>query len=180
MATSPRRRLATGRFWHQGPASQQFGSFADPADTDGRYHRVGRAGVWYASDQEQAAWGALFRHFVGEGVDPFEVRRRIGHVDVTDLEVLDLTDERVRQLLGISVLDLTSDDYSVTQAIAEAARQAGFGGILAPSAALPGRRTLVVFSHGTKALAYGPSSVRMPRARMRHLQRSIRRYGHDR
>ena len=180
VASAPRRRLATGRFWHQGPTSRPFGSFADPTDTNGRYHRAGGAGVWYASDQEQAAWGELFRHFVGVDVDPFEVRRRIGHVDVADLEVLDLTDDQVRQRLGISIADLTSDDYSVTQTIAEAARHAGFGGILAPSAALQGRRTLVIFARGTTALAYGPSSVRMPPVRMRHLQRSIRRHRHDR
>ena len=85
-------------------------------------------------------------------------------MDVADLEVLDLTDDQVRQRLGISIADLTSDDYSVTQTIAEAARHAGFGGILAPSAALQGRRTLVIFARGTTALAYGPSSVRMPPA----------------
>ena len=58
--------------------------------------------------RSRAAWGELFRHFVGVDLDPFEVRRRIGHVDVADLEVLDFTDDRVRQRLGISIADLTS------------------------------------------------------------------------
>src|SRR5262245_13148422 len=41
---------------------------------------TGEPGVWYASSREQGAWAELFRHFVDEGVDPFEVRRRVGRV----------------------------------------------------------------------------------------------------
>lgn len=140
---APRRRL-TGRYWHQGPTRHQLASCADPGRGDGRYHRAGEPGVWYASSQEQAAWAELFRHFVDEGVDPFEVRRRVGRVSV-ELEVLDLTDERVRAHLGLDEGDLIADDYATTQAIAAEARDAGFDGLLAPSAALPGRDTLVVF-----------------------------------
>jgi hypothetical protein len=43
-------------------------SFADPALSNGRYHRAGGVGVWYASDQEQASWAELMRHFVDDGV----------------------------------------------------------------------------------------------------------------
>jgi RES domain-containing protein len=171
-ASAPRRQLS-GRFWHQGPTAQPFGAFADPADTFGRYHRVGGAGVWYASSQEQAAWAAWFRHFIGAGIDPSEALRRVGHVDVTDLEVLDLTDQAVRDLFGVTEADLVRDDYSVTQEIAEQARLAGFGGILAPSAALPGRRTLVVFPSGAASRTPGPSSVRRPPPRMGSLRGSI-------
>ena len=49
--------------------------------------------------------------------------------------------------LAVSELALVGDDYSVTQAIASAARNAGFDGVLAPAAALPGRKTLAVFAH---------------------------------
>jgi len=44
--------------------------------------------VRYASDREQAAWAELFRHFMDDGVDPFEVRRRVGAAEVAGLEVL--------------------------------------------------------------------------------------------
>lgn len=76
----------------------------------------------------------MFRHFVDDGVDPFEVRRRVGRVAVT-LQVLDLTDERTRSHLGVDETDLLSDDYTTTQAIA-AARDANFDAVLAPAAAL--------------------------------------------
>jgi hypothetical protein len=109
-----------------------LGSLADPATTDGRYHRRGGQGVWYASDREQAAWAELFRHFMDQGVDPFEVRRRVGAADVAGLEVLDLTDGTVSSSLGLTVDDLTGDDYAKTQQLADAARAAGFAGQRVP------------------------------------------------
>ena len=36
--------------------------------------RRGAHAAWYASDQEQAAWAELFRHFLDAGVSPFEVQ----------------------------------------------------------------------------------------------------------
>lgn len=99
IATAPRRTLK-GTYWHQGPTRHPVTSCADPARGPGRYHRTGEPGVWYASNKEQGAWAELFRHFVDDGVDPFEVRRRVGRVAVT-LQVLDLTDERTRSHLGV-------------------------------------------------------------------------------
>lgn len=74
IATAPRRTLK-GTYWHQGPTRHPVTSCADPARGPGRYHRTGEPGVWYASNKEQGAWAELFRHFVDDGVDPFEVRR---------------------------------------------------------------------------------------------------------
>lgn len=107
-------REVSGSFWHQGPTRYELTSFADPAVSEGRYHRRGGPGAWYASDQEQGAWAELMRHFVDEGVDPFEIRRRIGRVEVEDLRVLDLTDAKAREALGVSEAQLIGDDYAVT------------------------------------------------------------------
>jgi len=156
------RRALRGRYWHQGPTQRPFDDLADRARTSGRYHVAGGLGVWYASSQEQVAWAELFRHFLDEGVDPFEVQRRVGHADVDGLEVLDLTDATVLSTLEISDVDLLGDDYTLAQRIAKAAASAGFGGILAPSAALAGHTTLVVFASGMNAVNAGPSRVRQP------------------
>ena len=172
VASAPRRRI-TGRFWHQGPTRRDLLSCANPARTDGRYHQHGGSGVWYGSDQEQAAWAELFRHFVAAGVDPFEVRRRIGRVRV-DLELLDLTDERVRAHLHISKDHLVGDDYAVSQVIASAAEGAGFEGVLAPSAAFHGRRTLVVFPAALRSIDAERSVVRQPPPRLVDLITLIR------
>jgi hypothetical protein len=77
-------------------------------------YRTWEPGVWYASNREQGAWAELFRHFVDEGVDPFEVRRRVGRVSV-DLHVLDLTDRMTRSHLGVDEADPVSDDCAITR-----------------------------------------------------------------
>lgn len=171
-AAAARRRL-TGRYWHQGATKYSVTTCADPAFGPGRYHRTGEPGVWYASNREQGAWAELFRHFVSEGVDPFEVRRRLGRVSV-DLEVLDLTDPTTRSLLGVDEADLVSDDCAITQDIAAAARDAGFDGVLAPAAALPGCETLAVFAHALPAVTAERSEVRQPPPRLADLLPLIR------
>ena len=116
----------------------------------------------------------MFRHFLDDGVDPFEVRRRISAATVTDLEVLDLTSAAVRTALGVTEDDLIGDGYAITQAIAAVARSAGFAGLLAPSAALSGRQTLVVFASGMPRVVPEPSRVRQPPPRLADLLAVIR------
>lgn len=114
------------------------------------------------------------RHFLDGGVDPFEVRRRVGRVYVEDLAVLDLTSPAVLADLHLTDDDLIGDDYAATQQLAASAVAAGFAGILAPSAALPGRRTLVVFASASAAIHEEYSTVRQPPPRMADLLRLIR------
>jgi RES domain-containing protein len=161
-------------FWHQGPVRHPLTSFPDPAVSDGRYHRRGETGVWYASDREQAAWAEMLRHFTDDGVDPFEIRRRIGRVRVVGLSVLDLTDFSVQHALGLTEADLIGDDYAATQAVAAAARDVGFDGLLAPSAALAGRLTLVIFAPGQRAVSAELSRVCQPPPRLADLGRAFR------
>ncbi|MGQ0616237.1 MAG: RES family NAD+ phosphorylase [Acidimicrobiia bacterium] len=148
-------------------------SYPDPPLGGGRYHRPGGRPAWYASNQEQAAWAELFRHLLDGGVSPFEVLRRVGAVDVAELNVLDLCERGVRAQLGLSEEDLTADDYSLCQAVAEEAAH-HFDGILAPSAALDGRRTLVVFPAGMAELTVVSSRVRQPPPRLADLLHDIR------
>jgi len=172
VATAPRRTI-TGRFWHQGPTRHSLVDCADPARGPGPYHRAGEPGVWYGSSQEQGAWAELFRHFLDDGIDPFEVRRRVGRVHVI-LEVLDLTDATVRAHLGVDENDLIGDDYALTQAIAETASDAGFQAVLAPAAALPHRETLAVFVHALPFVQAERSEVRQPPPRLADLLPLIR------
>lgn len=174
IATAPHRRL-TGRWWHQGPTRFPLTSCADPAVGAGRYHRRGDPGVWYAANQEQAAWTELFRHFTADGIDPFEVRRRVGRVSV-DLDVLDLTSPSVRTHLGVTIDNLTGDDYAITQELATAARRAGFDAVLAPSAALPDRQTLAVFVSAMSKVEAERSEVRQPPPRVADLLPRVRHH----
>ena len=88
--------------------------------------------------------------------------------------MLDLTNQAVIEWLGVDGADLVDDDYSRTQELADAARATGFEGLLAPSAALPQRRTLVVFETGMVKLAFRPSNVRRPPPRLADLLTLVR------
>ncbi len=45
--------------------------------------------------------------------------RRVGAVEVVDLNILDLCDATIRDQLGLSETDLLGDDYSLCQAIGD-------------------------------------------------------------
>jgi RES domain-containing protein len=161
--------------WRQCRPARDLLAVEDPPSYSGRFHRVGDRATWYASLTEQDAWAQFFRHHPRGGVDPFEVRRRIGAAHVEDLLVLDLTDPRLRRLAGITVKQLRSNRYAACQALGRAARAAGFEGILAPSAALPAERTLVVFDQAVRKVRELHSSVATPPAVLRGVRRKIRR-----
>lgn len=173
LAGLPARQI-TGAFWHQGPTGRSFLSFASPARGDGRYHREGDDGAWYASSKERAAWGELFRHHASVELSFFEVRRRVGKAAVRNLNALDLTDPTVRALLGAEEVDLIGDDRSLCQDIADAARSIGFEGVLAPSAAFAGERTLVVFPAGMRKVREEHSRVQRPPNTIRRELRRVR------
>ena len=105
---------------------------------------------------------------------PFEVRCRVGRLWV-DLVVLDLTDDATRSRLGLSRADLVSDDCTLTQDIAAAARNAGFDAVLAPAAALSGCKTLAMFADALPAAVTAKrSEVRQPPPRLADLLPLIR------
>lgn len=167
------RRLAartiSGDFWHQGAVNRPLLSFASPARGDGRYHRFGGDGSWYASSKEGAAWIEFFRHHTSTDLSPLELKRRVGRVRVEGLDVLDLTDPDVQAALGVNHVDLTDDDLELCQSLSEAARRAGFAGILAPSAAVTGESTLVVFRAGMRRVAEVHSRIQVPPKRLQRL-----------
>lgn len=166
--------MLTATVWHQCSPKRALLDAADPAVTTGRYHRVGGPGVWYASSSQNAAWAELFRHHAPGGVSPLEVTRRIGGARVRRLRVLDLTNARVREILGISERELTGDDLTHCQQVAEYARNSGYDAILAPSAALDGQRTIAVFSSAMRKITEGRSRVGSPPARARSLLGRVR------
>ncbi|MCA1704046.1 MAG: RES family NAD+ phosphorylase [Actinobacteria bacterium] len=152
--------------WHQTRPRNGLLDFADPASYDARYSRAGEPGAWYASLTERAAWAELFRHWDQGEISPFEVRRRVGRVRATDLEVLDLTDPEIRLRVGLTEAHLVGDDWTLCQGLAAQARAAGFEGILAPSGALAGETTLVVFAAGMAKVVAEHSRVQRPPVRM--------------
>lgn len=159
-------RVVSRAVWHQTRPSNELLHFDDPATYEGRYNRAGEPGVWYASFTERGAWAELFRHWGQHEISPFEVRRRVGRARVEDLAVLDLTDERVRTQLRVNEEQLVADDWTRCQSLAGDARLVGYDGILAPSGALPGETTLVVFASAMHKVIAEHSRVQRPPIRM--------------
>jgi RES domain-containing protein len=168
-------RIVSLSVWRQCRPTRDLLHVEDPASYPGRFHAVGDRATWYSSITEQDAWAQFFRHHPGGGVDPFEVRRRIGEARVQDLVVLDLTDARVRRLAGVTLKQLRSNRYAACQALGRAARAAGFEGILAPSAALSGENTLAVFDRALKKVTELRSEVEAPPVGLRVVRRRVRR-----
>ncbi len=168
------RILPTQRFWHQGPVRRDVVSVPNSPQYGARFHVAAGPAAWYASSTQQGAWAELFRHFLDAGVDPFEVRRRVARVRVESLRVLDLTSDATRRSVGVSLDELHGDDYAACQRVAQLARERGFDGILAPSAALANNTTLVVFDTTLAKITVELSGVTVPPPRLADLLTRIR------
>ena len=87
-------------------------------------------------------YGALYLSRTAKGCTA-EITRRPGHpreyvvgkIKVTLGKVCDLTDPALLKKLKISIKQLTSDDWTETQALGELIRDAGYEGMIVPSAA---------------------------------------------
>ena len=170
----PVREIRDQHYWHQGPVRHEVVYVPVSPSYGARFHVAGGHGVWYASSTQEGAWAEFFRHFLDDGVDPFEVRRRVGRVRVDSMMVLDLTEELGRKTIDITLDDLTGDDYEQCQRVAALAREHGLDGILSPSAALPGSLTLVVFATSVEKITVELSVVNTPPARLADLLARIR------
>jgi len=115
---------------------------------------AGGPGTWYASSSEAAAWAELTRH--APDLPPGDLRPRlVARIRVAGLRVLDLTDPGTVAEVGLTAAELTNDEPEALAALADLAAWAaaeGFQGLLAPSAAVPGECTLVLFASGLAAI----------------------------
>ena len=107
-----------------------------------RWHRAGEPAPWYAAGTREAMWAELRRH-LPLGVDLREVFRLVVTAEVS-ARVLDLTGDAARRAVGVTLADLTGEDWKPCQELAALAAAHGYDGVLGPSAALAGDTTLVV------------------------------------
>jgi RES domain-containing protein len=122
----------------------------------GRYNPQGGFRAIYGSMDLDTATAELLAHHRRQGrpdpeADVFPVVAVSLQAEVERL--LDLTDALVRRALKVGLKDLVGDwqdaqnlgQEALTQAIGRLAREAGYQGLLAPSAAKPGGRNLILF-----------------------------------
>lgn len=114
-------------------------------DADYRYTQPGTDGLYFASSQHIV--DAEIAHY---GKDPYSPYRTTYIYDNVKLDnMLDVTDSRTRERLGVELGQLLSDDYTITHQVGEYAKTHGFTGVIAPSARGDGGVNLVIFNPET-------------------------------
>lgn len=116
-----------------------------PSQESGRWHRQGEGYAQYMSLDPQAAWAEFVRR---EEIRD-EERRRAAHrnvwrVTVEETEIADLSSFERFASCGLDP-EVAIGPWRSSHALADELRGAGYRGLLAPSAALPGAVNLTVF-----------------------------------
>lgn len=133
---------------HSAPVHAEIGStlLEGSRRAGGRFNPTGEFGALYLSLDTETMWAELSRLALRTGVELTELDpRTMSVVRVRLKRVLDLRNAREQDRWGIDDEALMSEGYGGCQALARAARRAGFEGILYPSAARPAGSNLVVF-----------------------------------
>jgi RES domain-containing protein len=141
--------------------ARDFLSGDGAAAKGGRWNRRGIRAI-YASTSPITAVHESYQNLIDYNFATQSIRPRIFcGADAKLHALLDLTDRRIRQLLGFTIADLVEEDWQViqlegdeswTQAIGRGTWRAGFEGLLAPSARhRPGGTNLVIFPDNLQA-----------------------------
>ncbi len=111
----------------------------------GRWNPRGEFGALYTALNEEAAKAELERLAERQGLtlDDFAPRDLVS-IEVSLSKVLDLTDKKILEQIGINESEIVGNDVSLCLEISRLARRAGFEAILTPSATKKGM-ILVLF-----------------------------------
>lgn len=161
---APRRRLQ-GVFARHGHPKAPLDEPPPVVRRSDRWQKTGDESVLFTSDSEETVW-AEWRRKVSASVDLdiVESERNFGWISMSFDNVIDLCDPGVQHLLGITEDDLTGDDRTTCRALLAAARAIGVDAIMAPSAARPGGKTIIVLPHAQKTVTVVFEERRIPPA----------------
>jgi RES domain-containing protein len=109
-----------------------------------RYSGKGRAALYAGLSEKSVA--AEMQHYGADASLRVMVSRQVEFENV-----LDLTNPSVREKLGVTIDQITSNDYSITHALGDMCQER-FEAILVPSARSLGEKNLVVLPSGLKKL----------------------------
>jgi len=114
--------------------------------TSGRWHVAGDGATQYLALHPDGAWAELAR---AEGLrtedDLAEVRIPIWAITLSQGNLVNYSTFELADAAGFDPDALVDDDYTRTQVEGQRLRLAGYGGIIAPSAALPGTVNVTLF-----------------------------------
>ena len=113
---------------------------------DGRWNLASQGATQYWSLTPEAAWAELIRAENLQTEDDLdEVRMPFWIARVPTLGLLDLRVNESRAEHGVTEDHLTGNDWKPCQTLATQLREAGYRGVIAPSAALPDHMSLTLF-----------------------------------
>ncbi|MCX6071370.1 MAG: RES family NAD+ phosphorylase [Chloroflexi bacterium] len=154
------------KVWRHVPAGAQVLHVGFILRAGGRWNRRGRYGALYTALKPQGALAEYRKYYRQRGMaNRPKSPRDLVSVEVDLDPVVDLTDP------GNGIVDpkasfLTGDtpqDYDKCQALADDVRAAGYVGLIAPSAAAPGEKNLMIYIDGpAQQIALDDGGDRIP------------------
>ena len=147
--TEPERRTGTWSAYRQvssrWPPLYHAAGEPIPSQSSGRWHASGQGYAQYLALEPLGAWAELVRY---EGIRDAEraqqYRRRLWLVLVREHDIADLSSFERLDACGLDPA-LAVGPHTPARALADELREAGYRGLLAPSAALPGATNLTLF-----------------------------------
>ncbi|MHB8695564.1 MAG: RES family NAD+ phosphorylase [Solirubrobacteraceae bacterium] len=126
-----------------------------PSQSSGRWHRQGEGYAQYGALEPLGAWAELVRFEGIRGlVRAAEYRRRLWLLFVREHEIADLSTFDRYCDCGLDPR-IAVGAWTTSQELADALREAGYRGLLSPSAALPGATNLTLFGPRFEKLILG-------------------------
>ena len=127
------------------PALMHEAGAAHPMQESGRWHREGEGYAQYLSLSAAGAWAELLRYLSIHTPElAVEQRRHLWAVRVAETQIADLGDFASWSAAGLDP-GVAVGEHSRSQTLARELLDAGYRGLLAPSAALPGAVNLTLF-----------------------------------
>jgi RES domain-containing protein len=140
--------IVEGRWWRHVPAGADRDHRPDPAG-DNRWQQGTAVDALYLADSPEGAWAEWYRHLAEAALPPLvALPRDLWHYQVATLLVADLSDLARLRRVGLPAPQPGRRSWPPFQAVGETLHQHGWRGLLAPSAARPASRVLVVFLPG--------------------------------
>lgn len=126
--------------------SELLGRSAEATDGRWQHGRVVRA--LYLADTAQTAIAEWYRYLAERGLPPSQTIPHDHHIWQVTLEVADLSSDAQLARVSLDAPRPGRRTWPQFQEVGDRLHQAGYAGLIAPSAARPGARILTVFDRG--------------------------------
>lgn len=145
MALDVGTAIVEGQWWRHVPAGVGPARRPEPPG-DNRWQHGHVVDALYLVDNEAGAWAEWYRHLAEAAMPPHvALPRDLWCYDVAPLEVADLSNASRLARVGLAIPQPGRRSWPPYQAVGEQLWREGWRGLVAPSAARPKSRVLVVY-----------------------------------